>query len=314
MRWLNGMVTNSIQDLGAGEGSYNFFLNAQGRIQGDGSIFAEHDHLLLETDRSQLANLVSLLDRFIIMDEVELSDVTDGMTGILLAGPKVPELLSSLELLPGECGAPGLSLERRSGDILLIRAYSPLVPRFEIWSDEGRIREISARAKASGATPCTPAALELLRIYEGTPRFGVDIRGRDLPQETGASRALHFAKGCYLGQEIVERIRSRGNVHRTFRAFRLQGDEASRSNTLSVDGKPVGELTSVAYVSSISLEGGMQIGLGYVRRDALEQGGPIQYEGGTALPVTLPFALPHANDFSPTDQTNRLVKTLSNER
>ena len=292
VRWLNGMVTNSIGDLGESHGCYNFILNAQGRIQGDGYAFAEPDHLLLETGLSQIPTLLALLDRFIIMDDVELTNITSSKHGLMIAGPHAPAVLSSLGLLPSPATAPSLARVTWQGaPVSVIHGYSPLVPRFELWSDEPTISALTSELAARNATLCTPAALDLLRIAEGTPLFGTDIRDRDLPQETGATRALHFSKGCYLGQEIVERIRSRGNVHRTFGGFHLLGANASTGLALTVDEKPVGELTSVAALHHPDTGDLTQIALGYIRREALAQGKPIHYEGGTATSATLPFQI-----------------------
>ena len=292
VRWLNGMVTNSIGDLAEGQGCYNFILNAQGRIQGDGYAFREQDHLLFETSLSQIPTLMAFFDRFIIMDDVELTDITSSKHGLLVAGPRAPELLSSLGLLPSADIAPSLThTVWQAADLSVLHAYSPLVPRFELWSDETTIAALSAELTSHDATACTAAALDLVRICEGTPLFGTDIRDRDLPQETGAARALHFSKGCYLGQEIVERIRSRGNVHRTFTGFHLLGATASTGVPLTVDEKPVGELTSVATLRAPGTREPVQIALGYIRREALAQGKPMQYEGGTATPTNPPFQI-----------------------
>ncbi len=302
VRWLNGMVTNSVQGLATGQGSYNFLLNAQGRIQGDGYVFAEPDHLLFETGRSQLVHLLALLDRFIIMDDVELEDMTSANYGLLLAGPHAPDILHRLHLQAAPSSIPAFTrLDWRSTPVVVLSAYSPLVPRFELWSKAETIAELAAEIAAMDITQCTPAALETLRVVEGTPLFGVDIRDRDLPQETGAVRALHFSKGCYLGQEIVERIHSRGSVHRTFGGFYLEGEAATGGLALSVDEKAVGELTSVVNdpfstreaqpqtESQTRLQAGTQIGLGYIRREALAGNKPIHYHGGIAYPTSLPF-------------------------
>src|SRR5260370_42670075 len=96
VRWLNGMVTNAIQQLKDGEGNYNFLLSVQGRIQGDATIFAEPDALLMETAASQVPGLMTLLDRFIIMDDVELADPTGAQSGLLIAGPQPASLLGQL--------------------------------------------------------------------------------------------------------------------------------------------------------------------------------------------------------------------------
>ena len=290
VRWLNGMVTNSTQDLHPGEGNYNFLLNVQGRIQGDANIFAEPDALLLETAVPQVPNLMALLDRFIIMDDVELAEVTGTQTGLLVAGPQAPSLLTKIGL-PAESltTLKRQSLAWNSTVVTVINAYSPLVPRYELWVDEATAAELLQAVLDADAILCEPQSLEWLRILEGTPLYGVDIRDRDLPQETGQNRALHFAKGCYLGQEIVERIRSRGNVHRAFAGLRLDGTLPVAGSKLETDGKEIGELTSVAAIPLPGAAGTVQLGLGYVRREALDRGSPLLYPGGGATSVSLPF-------------------------
>jgi folate-binding protein YgfZ len=290
VRWLNGMVTNSIQQLKPGEGNYNFLLSVQGRIQGDAYIFAEPDAILIETSASQISPLTTLLDRFIIMDDVELADVSPARSGLLIAGPQAHAALSkiglsvdSLEELEKQ------TLPWNATEVTVIHAYSPLTPRYELWLDPARIAELSQALQQAGAVPCDPESLDWLRILEGTPLYGTDIRDRELPQETAQSRALHFAKGCYLGQEIVERIRSRGNVHRTFAAFRLEGQLPPSGCKLEADGKEIGELTSIASIPLPAPTGPIQLALGYVRREALDRSAPLLYPGGVAAPVSLPF-------------------------
>jgi aminomethyltransferase len=297
VRWLNGMLTNSIQALGPGQGCYNLALNSQGRIQGDASVFAppdDPDALLIETERSQLERLMSHLDHFVIMDDVELSDVTAERFGLLLVGTKAVETLRKLQLSALDEPLAITAGEWNGERITIIRALSPLVPRLELWTNFATAQKFMAALPPETAR-LSPETLEYLRILEGTPRYGVDIRdtdkAHDLPQETtpvGAeSRALHFSKGCYLGQEIVERIRSRGNVHRVFSGFQLTGAVACGGTPLQAGGKPAGELTSVAVVP---LPGrAVQLALGYVRREALDRKLTLEYPGGTALPVVLPF-------------------------
>jgi aminomethyltransferase len=306
VRWLNGMVTNSIQQLAPGQGCYNFVLNAQGRIQGDLTAFALEDSILLETDRTQIEKLPAHLNHFIIMDDVELTEVgPEARAGLLLAGPHAASLLAQLNL----AAAPHTPLSLHStawhaAPVDLIHAHSPLVPRFELWSDPATIASLTEAIIAAGAIPISPAALEDLRILSGTPRYSTDIREtektRDLPQETAQTRALHFTKGCYLGQEIVERIHSRGSVHRTFTGFLLTGALPTPGTTLearsdpTADPKPVGELTSVAAIPLPNAEP-IQLALGYIRREALvpntqARNLTLTYPGGTATAVPLPYS------------------------
>jgi aminomethyltransferase len=131
-------------------------------------------------------------------------------------------------------------------------------------------------------------ALELLRIAAGVPRYGQDIRERDLPQETEQQRAVHFSKGCYIGQEIVERIRSRGNVHRKFTGFEVQGPLPALGTKIQVDARDIGEITSVASLPFAA--GERAVALGYIRREIAIPGRQFQV-GSTQLSIaSLPFS------------------------
>jgi folate-binding protein YgfZ len=298
-RWLNGMVTNNIKDLTPGKGNYNFLLNAQGRIMGDCTIYREptesESTFLLETDTAQIDTLHTLLDRFIIMDDVELTPVT-ALSGILVIGPQALSIVMALGTANQQAApcAPAaqtplqtINLKQTAyagAPVLLIQAYSPIVPQFEIWSDASTIAAISAELRDTQAVELSPEALEAHRILSGTPLYGTDIRNsdtaKDLPQETAQTHALHFSKGCYLGQEIVERIHSRGQVHRTFTPFTLAGDMPAHPPPLPANEKPAGELTSAVRIDDTIHA------LGYIRREALVASAPIHYPGGIATPST----------------------------
>ncbi len=141
--------------------------------------------------------------------------------------------------------------------------------------------------QAAGAHPCGLAAAEALRVLEAVPLYGVDLHDRDLPQETAQAQALNFSKGCYLGQEIVERIRSRGKVNRQFRQFSLEGAQpvALPAELLS-DGQAVGRITSTA-----TLPGAGLLALGFIRLEVAERHAQITYEGGSATLLAQPPAV-----------------------
>lgn len=291
-RWLNGMVTNSITSLGQGETCYNFFLNAQGRIQGDATAVNLGESIELVTSASRADALIAMLDHFIIMDDVELQKLPEDRQALLVAGPGASSLLRKIGInVDGLACLHVASFDWRAGDRLeIFHANSPIVPRFEIWSSLGTLGRISAELLKAGGLQTSEDALHELRILEGTPLYGADIRDRDLPQETAQARALHFAKGCYLGQEIVERIRSRGNVHRTFMGFTLTGPLPAPGTPLfaaDAPEKPVGEMTSAARISLAT--GIVTLALGYMRREVLDRGIQLTYEGGDAVPTTLPY-------------------------
>ena len=293
VRWLNGMVSNTIVALEEGQGNYSFLLNAQGRILGDADISRFSDHLLLETDRSQLAALIAHLDHFIIMDDVELQPLDASATALGIAGTAAAQVLAELGFtVPRE--NESTASKWQSADAVLTHGHSPLVPRFEIRIDTASAPALWAALVAAGAVPAGSAAIEALRILEGTPLYGVDIRDRHLPQETAQAQALNFSKGCYLGQEIVERIRSRATVHRTLRQFALAAlpaqPAAGETLPLNAEGaerNPVGELSSVAEYDLPGFTG--TVALGFIRTEVLERKQPITCE---EIAVTLLDAPP----------------------
>ena len=289
-RWLNGMVTNSVTALMPGTGSYSFLLNAQGRIQGDCLIFREPSPAnpatyLLVTDGTQAEAIGAHLDRFIIMDDVELTPAYADEGGLLLLGPEAGSHLPALHL-PTPDPLQLVLADTLHGAVLLFSHPFRAVPSFELRAPAATIQAIEAELAAAGLPKTSSETLEDLRIYEGAPRIGTDIRDRELPQETNQTQALHFSKGCYLGQEIVERIHSRGQVHRIFTAFRLEGTLPTLPAALEANGKSVGELTSAAEVTLN--DGPALLALGYCRREALETHATLIYPGGTAVQRSLP--------------------------
>jgi folate-binding protein YgfZ len=291
-RWLNGMVTNNIKDLPLNHGNYSFLLNPQGRIQGDLYAFNRGDYLLLDTDRSQLEPLMKALKHYIIMDDVELTDATDKITAIGVQGPRCHELLKQVGIdVTGLSETQLIELVWNSIGISVVHTRNETVQTYELWSAINNIEKLWDALVQSGAAPVGTEALERLRIMIGAPKYGIDIRERDLPQETEQKHALNFSKGCYIGQEIVERIRSRGNVHRSFMGFTFTGQVPSPGTKLQAEGKEVGEITSTALLPPVHGGSERVLGLGYVRKEALERGAKIEYSGGEAQPAKIPFSL-----------------------
>ncbi len=288
-RWLAGMTTNAVQTLAEGAGNYNFVLNAQGRIQGDLYAFHEADRLVAETTHAQLQRLLEHLDRFIIMDDVELQPLIS-LTALGVTGPRAAAVLASL----GFDAAQLPMLEQRSWTwnsipITVVHAYSVSIPRFELWFAPEHVAAVWAALLENGCHPCGIEAAEILRIVEGIPAYGVDILEKHLAQETAQTRALSFAKGCYLGQEIVERIRSRANIHRLLRQFSLDGATPQPGTELRAADKEVGHLTSVA---TLTRNGATHsFALGTIRTEALNANSKIEYDGGTAIPLDTPPTL-----------------------
>ncbi len=298
LRWLNGMVSNTVQSLPEGEGNYSFLLSVQGRIQGDCYVYRRSGDLLLDTGFDQIPALMRHLDHFIIMDDVELADVSHQWTALSLAGPGAPRVLATLDFAPPASSVQNARMSStRIGEVpcTIVEAYHVAVPRFELWFAPEHVLAIWETLQAAGVTPCGLEAMEALRVLEATPLYGIDLNDRDLPQETAQTRALNFSKGCYLGQEIVERIRSRGKVNRQFRQFALQGGQPSQFPVdLRSGEQSVGRITSTASLSSADLPPQV-LALGFVRIEAVERNAEITYDGGVATALAAPPEIPRAS-------------------
>jgi len=290
VRWLNGMVTNNVRDLASGHGVYAFLLNAQGRIQGDLYAFQRGDSLLVDTERAQRDKILELFDRYIIADDVEIADISNKLTALGLTGPESRQILERAGIsVPDLAHLQFEDIAWQGKSVTLLRSGEEARESWQAWVAPKHVTELWQALVEAGALPVGTVALNLFRISRGIPQFGVDIRDRDLPQETGQTRALNFTKGCYLGQEIVERIRSRGAVHRQFTAFVVEGALPEPGTKIVIGDnaeKEVGEITSSVILPLVS--GDRPVASGYLRREAT--GKDLHAGTSTLKPASLPIA------------------------
>jgi folate-binding protein YgfZ len=317
-RWLSGMVTNTVNDLFPNSGAWNLVLDAQGHILGDltvwrmgeeqspqrrkpvnpakagndaddrllGTPFAGESELELEIAADQVDKLLAHLNKFIVMDDVELVPLGEEQVGeagsetaIGVSGPLAPEVLERVGLPAIVSPMAGTSVNWNGWNVRILRGYGLLAPHYEFWLPTAGLAKLWACLRTGGATPVGCAALEAFRVAEGIAAYGTDMVERDLPQETAQMRALHFSKGCYLGQEIVERIRSRGNVHRHLRPLELAGPAPASGTELTLeDGTVAGAITSAA---ELMLKSGTRVfALGMMRAEAEARSQSFRYKDG----------------------------------
>ncbi len=226
-RLFHAMTTNHVQDLQPGHSLYAFFLNSQGKILADADIYCADDHLLIDVEPEVVSKIYSHLDRYIIADDVTLEDITATTAEIAVEGPQALSLKHGPMVFERTAtGQPG---------------FRTVVP---IEQKDAFLAEL----RAAGCVDASPEEVRAVRIESGVPRYGEDITELHLVQETGLMHAVHFNKGCYLGQEIVERVRSRGLVHRTLQPLRIETNSIPGPATpvLSAD-KEVGKITSAVF-------------------------------------------------------------------
>jgi folate-binding protein YgfZ len=281
-RWLSGMVTNTVKDLAPNSGAWNLVLNAQGRILGDLTVWSEDESLVLEIAADQSTRLIAHLEHFIIMDDVELVPLGQESpeTAVGLTGPKADNALERMGLPTLSEPMAGTTVEWNGWQLRLVRSFGVLGAHYELFLPTAGLGKLWSCLRTAGADPVGSRTLEAFRVAEGIPAYGVDMAERDLPQETSQMRALHFSKGCYLGQEIVERIRSRGNVHKHLRSLEMNGPLPAPGADLTIGEVPAGQITSVAL---LPLTAGTRIfAIGMIRAEAEARNEPLTYGAGAA--------------------------------
>jgi len=261
-RLLHAMTTQDVQALTPGQGCYAFFLNAQGRILGDVNIFCREDSFLLDTEPETRQKLYDHIDRYIIADDVTLEDVTGEMSTIAIEGPQSAAVLERL-------GAPlpeaDYATRSWSGSIVA-RVSTTGARGYSLFMLPTKKAEIIA---ALNIPEATPEEARIVRIEHGKPRYGEEITERYLVQETAQLNAVSFSKGCYLGQEIVERVRSRAQIHRVLRRLTIDSLEPPPAGTKLKSGDAdSAEIASAVYSPTL----GKVAALAYVRTQFAEPG------------------------------------------
>jgi folate-binding protein YgfZ len=240
-RLLHAMTTNHVEQLAPGQGCYAFFLNANGRILSDVQVLAAEDSLLLDVEPESREFVFGHLDKFIIADDVTLADETVAWTTLAVEGPGAASVLEAAGIPVPEADFASLPWAGR----LVVKTSFTGQPGYWILVSPLDAPIVRETLLAAGAAELTFAQADALRIVHGKPRYGVDFSEAHLVQETQLMHAVHFQKGCYLGQEIVERVRSRGQVHRRLLPLRIAGNGPVGPHTKILAGeKEAGEVTS----------------------------------------------------------------------
>jgi len=264
-RLLHAMTTNQVETLKPGEGCYAFFLSAQGRILADVNLLCFEDHFLLDTEPETRTKVYEHLDRYIIADDVALEDQTSRVATLAVEGPAAgaalaklgaPQPLAPCSSAPWSYGTVArLDITGRGGFFLMI----PVEEK----------QAVAALLAKAGVPAATAEDARIVRIENGRPRYGEEITERYLVQETDQLRAVHFSKGCYLGQEIVERVRSRAQIHRVLRRLEIDTSELLAPGTKLKSGEAdAAEIASAVFSPAL----GKTVALAYVRTQFAEPG------------------------------------------
>ena len=274
LSWLNGLLTNDVIDQTT---CYAAWLTPQGRMITDMFVSSSEHDTRLEVPAPLAASLATRLDGLIFTEDARIADATEELMAVEVCGPSASAGLEALkESLP-----EGMSIDQR--------AVTRPVPGMVVYIPRKQFPGVLEALTHSGATPLDDVTAEILRVEAGVPRFLVDMGEDTIPLEAGLDHAISHTKGCYVGQEIIVRIRDRahGRVARHLVGLRLEGDAVPDvDQPVLYDGRQVGRLTSA--VRSVALDA--PIGLTILHRDASDAGTRVVI--GTGLPAvvtTLPF-------------------------
>jgi len=290
-KFLHGQVTNEILRLRAGEGAYAALVTAKGKLQCDLFVYKLAEELLLDFEPGLASTITQRLEKYIIAEDVQIVDVAPHYGLLSLQGPTAADVLGRAQLgsaIP-EKPLSWVRVASPAGDLYVMNNARFGSRGFDLFAPVPDLPEVSSRL-AQIATCVGQDASEMARIENAIPRFGVDMDESNLAPEALGEGAISYAKGCYIGQEVIARIRTYGQVARALRLIRLPSELQSlpaRGEKLFKDGREAGYITSSAF----SPKHGSMVALGYVRKEANAPGEKIQLgspDGGIAQVIALP--------------------------
>lgn len=283
--FLQGMVTQDVEGLPVGSVADAALLTAKGAMVADARVVKRTDDFLLLTEPGYGPVLLGTLERYLISEDAELSDATAGFGQLAVVGPGAEALAARLLGLGPPAGA-ALRPFDAAGTTAWALPQGLLLPGLDLLVPAGALGAVFDRLVEGGATPVGFAALEVLRVERGTPRFGADMDEKTIPLEAHLQRALHYQKGCYIGQEVIARATFRGHVNRQLVGLRFEGEPPAPRTELFAGDRRVGWVTSGVRSPRLGA-----IGLGYAHRDVAQSGTELSLGGatGTAKVEVLPF-------------------------
>jgi folate-binding protein YgfZ len=295
VRYLNAILTNNIKDLSPGQGNVSLLLNPQGHILAEIETYAFADKLFCVSHAMIRERLIEWLDKYIIMDNVTLADESHRFATLALEGPKaaaVVQELSGVDIIPlrdltsidGAVDSIPCRIVKRSPAGIAGAEF--IVQQENLAALWQVLLEVTRK---HGGTPIGYSALSAIRLTQGVPWFGYDFGEKQIPHEAGLQDThISYTKGCYTGQEIVERVRSRGQVNRQRTGLIFTGDMVPEAGaTLSLDAKELGYVTRAARI----WDPPRVVGMGYVRKEGSVPGTVLHWAGGTATPAHFPETL-----------------------
>jgi folate-binding protein YgfZ len=291
LSFLHGMVTNDVTGMPEHGVRYAAVLTAKGAMVGDVRLVRRDEDVLLLVEPGCAAPLRAHLERFLVSENAEVTEVSADFGQLALLGPGAWAVAQRLLGVPGPAPpSTHFLLGGLEGHGVYVLPSGLLLPGVDLLVPTEGLEAVFIALLDAGGEALRPAgweALEVVRVESGVPRYGADMDERTIPLEANLDRALHFQKGCYLGQEVIARATFRGQMSRRLVGLLLGASHPASRTELFQGERKVGWVTSVVR----SPRFGQYLGLGYVHRDALQSGTVLRLAGdnGQATVHTLPF-------------------------
>ena len=275
--FLNGLITNDMKTLAVDSWMPAVFPNVQGRLIAAVRIIHRHDGFVIDTESVSLDTVRKLLDRFTLAGDFHLNDLTSETATLSVQGGNAAAVVRQVLGIEAAMVARGhvASARLENGDeVTVIRATHTGEDGFDLFMDAKDSPVLLDSLIRAGAHLLGSEAAETLRIEVGIPRFGVDMDETKVVTETNLDDAVSFTKGCYIGQEIIARIKYRGHVAKKLTGVLLQQEVGvvAGAKILSADEKEIGGITSAAISPRLK----QTIALAYVKYDYLEPGTKVK--------------------------------------
>jgi len=295
--YLQGLLTNDVAALTAGQGCYAAYLTPQGRMLADLFVYELGESMLLTTPREQHRFVLDRLEQFVFAEDVQVADASDALTALAVVGPQAAELVGTmLGMSPSVLSAMSEHANRRctwrGNSAIVTRITDTGEPGYDLYVPPAEADVLQQALAAAGAPLLDAEAADVLRLEAGIPRFGPDMDTDSIPLEAGLeSRAISFSKGCYVGQEVIVRVlhRGHGRVARKLWGIVLEGEGAPPPGAaVAAGGREVGRITSSAESPAL----GRPIALAYLHREAAVPGTAVLVAGRSGVVARLPFVEP----------------------
>jgi folate-binding protein YgfZ len=288
--FLNGLITNDVKGLAVNRWMPAAFANVQGRLLGAVRVARTGDAFLIDTEQASYEAVVQSVARFTLAGDFHVSDMTPETAHLTIQGKQSAEFAEKVfETSLSELPRNGLTeIHWKNTPVTVLRATHTAEDGFDLVIESTRASELQEALINAGAQTVNEDAFEILRVEAGIARYGIDIDETNVVPETNLDDAVSYSKGCYVGQEIIVRIKHRGHVAKKLAGLKFGSESAVEAGATirSEESADIGRVTSAVFSPKLK----STIGLGYVRHEHLAPGTKVLIDSGiTGTIHDLPF-------------------------